>query len=313
MSLLVVGSVAFDAVETPFGKRDQMLGGSASHFSISASFFTDVRVVAVVGGDFSSDELAVFAKHHVDTTDLEVVPDGETFRWFGRYEYDLNVAHTLDTHLNVFAGFEPKLSDASKNSRLVFLGNIQPDLQRGVRAQVPNAELVALDTMNLWIDTTRESLQKTIEVVDLLIVNDAEARQLAEEANLIKAARKILSWGPHTLIVKRGEYGAAMFTKDEYFAIPAYPLEAVFDPTGAGDTFAGGLMGYLASQEKLDTAALRRAMIFGSVMASFNVEEFGTERVQRLTHEEINQRFRDFKRFTHFEEIPFERVAQASK
>lgn len=309
MSLLVVGSVAFDAVETPFGKRDQMLGGSASHFSISASFFTDVRVVAVVGGDFGSDQLAVFAKHNVDTTDLEVVTEGKTFRWFGRYEYDLNVAHTLDTHLNVFAGFEPKLSNGSKNSRLVFLGNIQPDLQRGVRAQVPNAELVALDTMNLWIDTTRDSLQKTIEVVDLLIVNDAEARQLAEEPNLIKAARKILSWGPHTLIVKRGEYGAAMFTGEEYFAIPAYPLEAVFDPTGAGDTFAGGLMGYLASQEKLDHGALRRAMIFGSVMASFNVEEFGTDRVQRLTYEEINQRFSDFKRFTHFEEIPFERAA----
>jgi sugar/nucleoside kinase (ribokinase family) len=251
----------------------------------------------------------VFAKHNVDTTDLEVVTEGKTFRWFGRYEYDLNVAHTLDTHLNVFAGFEPKLSNGSKNSRLVFLGNIQPDLQRGVRAQVPNAELVALDTMNLWIDTTRDSLQKTIEVVDLLIVNDAEARQLAEEPNLIKAARKILSWGPHTLIVKRGEYGAAMFTGEEYFAIPAYPLEAVFDPTGAGDTFAGGLMGYLASQEKLDHGALRRAMIFGSVMASFNVEEFGTDRVQRLTYEEINQRFSDFKRFTHFEEIPFERAA----
>ena len=308
MSLLVVGSVAFDAVETPFGKRDRMLGGAASHFSIAASFFTDVRVVAVVGGDFGKDELAVFANHKVDTTDLEVVADGKTFRWFGRYEYDLNVAHTLDTHLNVFAGFQPKLSDGAKNSRLVFLGNIRPDLQRGVREQVPNAELVALDTMNLWIDTTRESLQKTIEVVDLLIVNDAEARQLAEEANLMKAARKILSWGPHTLIVKRGEYGAAMFTKDEYFAIPAYPLEAVFDPTGAGDTFAGGLMGYLSSQEKLDEAALRRAMIFGSVMASFNVEEFGTERVQRLTHDEINQRFRDFKRFTHFEEIPFEKA-----
>lgn len=313
MSLLVVGSVAFDAVETPFGKRDQMLGGSASHFSISASFFTDVRVVAVVGGDFGKDELAVFASHNVDTTDLEIIADGKTFRWFGRYEYDLNVAHTLDTHLNVFAGFEPKLSADSKKSRLVFLGNIQPDLQRGVRAQVPDAELVALDTMNLWIDTTRESLQKTIEVVDLLIVNDAEARQLAEEPNLIKAARKILSWGPHTLIVKRGEYGAAMFTKDEYFAIPAYPLEAVFDPTGAGDTFAGGLMGYLASQTKLDENALRRAMIFGSVMASFNVEEFGTERVQRLTHEEINQRFRDFKRFTHFEEIPFERAVLAAQ
>jgi sugar/nucleoside kinase (ribokinase family) len=210
----------------------------------------------------------------------------------------------------VFAGFEPKLSAGSKKSRLVFLGNIQPDLQRGVREQVPGAELVALDTMNLWINTTREALQKAIEVVDLLIVNDAEARQLTEEPNLIKAARKILSWGPRTLIVKRGEYGAAMFTKEAYFAIPAYPLESVFDPTGAGDTFAGGLMGYLASQEKLDEAALRRAMIFGSVMASFNVEEFGTERVQRLSHQEINQRFSDFKRFTNFEEIPFERAAQ---
>lgn len=313
MSLLVVGSVAFDAVETPFGKRERMLGGSASHFSISASFFTDVQVVAVVGGDFGAAERDVFARHNIDTTDLEIVPDGKTFQWHGRYEYDLNVAHTLETQLNVFAGFEPKLSDSSKQARLVFLGNIQPDLQRGVRAQVPDAEMVALDTMNLWIETTRDSLQKTIEVVDLVIINDAEARQLAEEPNLIKAARKILSWGPGTLIVKRGEYGAAMFTRDEYFAIPAYPLEAVFDPTGAGDTFAGGLMGYLSSQEKVDHAALRRAMIFGSVMASFNVEEFGTERVQRLTHDEINQRFRDFKRFTHFEEIPFERAVSAVK
>ena len=311
MSLLVVGSVAFDSVETPFGKRERMLGGSASHFSISASFFTDVRVVAVVGGDFGHDERGVFARCNIDTTDLEVIPDGKTFRWFGRYEYDLNVAHTLDTHLNVFAGFQPKLSNGSKSARLVFLGNIQPDLQRGVREQVPDAELVALDTMNLWINTTRESLQKTIEVVDLMIINDAEARQIADQPNLIKAARKILSWGPHTLIVKRGEYGAAMFTRNEYFAIPAYPLESVFDPTGAGDTFAGGLMGYLASQEKLDEAALRRAMIFGSVMASFNVEEFGTERIQRLTHDEINQRFRDFKRITHFEEIPFERAVRA--
>jgi len=313
MSLLVVGSVAFDNVETPFGKRERMLGGAASHFSISASFFTDVRVVAVVGGDFGQTERDVFAGHNIDTSDLEVIPEGKTFQWHGRYEYDLNVAHTLDTQLNVFAGFEPKLSESSKQARLVFLGNIQPDLQRGVRQQVPDAELVALDTMNLWIDITRDSLQKTIEVVDLVIINDAEARQLTEEPNLIKAARKILSWGPHTLIVKRGEFGAAMFTKDEYFAIPAYPLEAVFDPTGAGDTFAGGLMGYLSSQEKIDAGALRRAMIFGSVMASFNVEEFGTERVQRLTHDEINQRFRDFKRFTHFEEIPFERAVSAVK
>jgi sugar/nucleoside kinase (ribokinase family) len=311
MSLLVVGSVAFDAVETPFGQRPRMLGGSASHFSIAASFFTDVRLVAVVGGDFGPGEEEVFRRHNIDTTDLERIPDGKTFLWRGRYEYDLNVAHTLETQLNVFAGFQPKLSAGSKQARLVFLGNIQPDLQRGVREQIPNAELVALDTMNLWIETTRDSLQRTIAVVDLVIINDAEARQLADEPNLIKAAHKILSWGPRSLIVKRGEYGAAMFTKEEYFAIPAYPLEAVFDPTGAGDTFAGGLMGYLASQETIDEAGMRRAMIFGSVMASFNVEEFGTERVQRLNYDEINQRFREFKRFTHFEEIPFERAVRA--
>lgn len=306
MSLLVVGSVAFDAVETPFGKCEKMLGGSASHFSVSASFFTDVQIVGVVGGDFSADEQAVFDAHGVDTSDLERVPDGKTFRWFGRYDYDLNVAHTLDTHLNVFADFQPKLSEKSKGARLVFLGNIQPDLQRGVREQVPNAELVALDTMNLWIETARESLLRTIAGVDVVIINDAEARQLTEIPNLIKAARTILSWGPKALIVKRGEYGAALFTSDSYFAIPAYPLETVFDPTGAGDTFAGGFMGYLASQPTLDEAAMRRAMIFGSVMASFNVEEFGTARVQRLTHNEINERFRTFKQMTHFEEIPFE-------
>ncbi len=313
MSLLVVGSVAFDAVETPFGKCEKMLGGSASHFSISASFYTDVRIVGVVGGDFSDSEQQVFDKHNVDISDLERIPDGRTFRWFGRYEYDLNVAHTLDTQLNVFADFQPKLSEESKAARLVFLGNIQPELQRGVREQVPNAELVALDTMNLWIETARDSLLRTIKGVDVVIINDAEARQLTEIPNLIKAARTILSWGPKALIVKRGEYGAALFTRENYFAIPAYPLESVFDPTGAGDTFAGGFMGYLSSQEKLDEAAMRRAMIFGSVMASFNVEEFGTARVQRLTHEEINKRFRAFKQMTHFEEIPFERAVQALK
>ena len=312
MSLLVVGSVAFDAVETPFGKRDKLLGGSATHFSISASYFTDVRVVGVVGGDFSPAEEDVFKQHGVDTSDLERIPGGKTFFWRGRYEYDLNTAHTLDTQLNVFADFKPKLSDASRRSRLVFLGNIQPDLQREVREQVAGAELVALDTMNYWIESAREALTNAIKVVNVLIVNDAEARQLAEEPNLIRAARKILSWGPKALIVKRGEYGAALFTQESYFAIPAYPLESVFDPTGAGDTFAGGFMGYLASQEKLDEAAMRRAMIFGSVMASFNVEEFGTERVQRLTHDEINGRFRTFKRMTNFEEIPFERAVHAA-
>jgi sugar/nucleoside kinase (ribokinase family) len=312
MSLLVVGSVAYDAVETPFGKCEKMLGGSASHFSISASYFTDVRIVGVVGGDFGSEDQNVFDDHNVDTADLEHVPEGETFRWYGRYDYDLNVAHTLDTQLNVFADFKPKLSEESKSARLVFLGNIQPDLQRQVREQIPNAELVALDTMNLWIETARDSLLRTIRGVDVVIINDAEARQLTAIPNLIKAARTILSWGPRALIVKRGEYGAALFTNDSYFAIPAYPLESVFDPTGAGDTFAGGLMGYLSSQEKLDEAAMRRAMIFGSVMASFNVEEFGTARVQKLTHDEINERFRAFKEMTNFEEIPFERSVQAA-
>ena len=289
-----------------------MLGGSASHFSISASYFTDVSIVGVVGGDFGDDDAIVFATHSIDTTDLEKIPDGKTFRWFGRYDYDLNVAHTLDTQLNVFADFKPKLSERSKQSRLVFLGNIQPDLQREVREQLPNAELVALDTMNLWIDNTRESLLRTIKGVDVVIINDAEARQLTEIPNLIKAARTILSWGPKALIVKRGEYGAALFTGESYFAIPAYPLESVFDPTGAGDTFAGGFMGYLSSQDDLDEAAMRRAMIFGSVMASFNVEEFGTARVRRLTQAEINDRFSAFKRMTHFDEIPFERAVASN-
>lgn len=313
MSLLVVGSVAFDAVETPFGKREKMLGGSATHFSIAASFFTDVRVVGVVGGDFTSEEEQVFARREIDTTDIERIPDGQTFFWRGRYDFDLNTAHTLDTQLNVFADFKPKLSDASKNARLVFLGNIQPDLQSEVREQVKGAELVALDTMNYWINTVPDSLIEAIKKVNVVIINDAEARQLADEPNIIKAARKILSWGPKALIVKRGEYGAAMFTPETYFAIPAYPLESVFDPTGAGDTFAGGFMGYLASQEQMDEAAMRRAMIFGSVMASFNVEEFGTERVQRLTQDEINARFRTFKQMTNFEEIPFERAARAAQ
>ena len=313
MSLLVVGSVAYDAVETPFGKCDRMLGGSASHFSISASYFTDVRIVGVVGGDFRNAEQEVFDSHGIDTSDLERIPDGKTFFWQGRYEYDLNVAHTLATDLNVFADFQPKLSAASKSARLVFLGNIQPDLQRGVREQVPDAELVALDTMNLWIDSARESLLRTIRGVDLVIINDAEARQLTDIPNLIKAARTILSWGPGALIVKRGEYGAALFTPESYFAIPAYPLESVFDPTGAGDTFAGGFMGYLSSQDKLDEEAMRRAMIFGSVMASFNVEEFGTSRTQRLTQDEMNDRFRAFKRMTSFEEIPFQRAVQSTR
>ncbi len=306
MSLLVVGSVAFDAVQTPFGEREKMLGGSATHFSLSASFFTDVRVVGVVGEDFSASEFDVFAKRGIDTSDIERIENGKTFFWRGRYDFDLNTAHTLDTQLNVFADFKPKLSDAARQTPYIFLGNIQPDLQREVNQSITNKKLVALDTMNLWIDIAHESLIETIKDVDVMIINDAEARQLADEPNLHKAARKIRLMGPKTLIIKRGEYGAAMFSDSGYFTIPAYPLESVFDPTGAGDTFAGGLMGYLANHDSVDDATLRRAMIYGSVMASFNVEEFGTERVARLTHEEINERFREFKRMTHFEEVVFE-------
>ena len=304
MSLLVVGSVAFDAVETPFGKCEKMLGGSATHFSLSASFFTDVRVVAVVGGDLGEEEMEVFRRRGINTDDIERVPSGKTFFWRGRYDFDLNTAHTLDTQLNVFAYFMPKLSPESRRARLVFLGNIQPELQLGVREQVRGSELVAVDTMDYWIKSVPEQVKAIAGAVDVVIINDAEARRLAGESNLIRAAREILSWGPRALVVKRGEYGAAMFTKETYFATPAYPLESVFDPTGAGDTFAGGFMGYLASHASVDEATLRRAIIFGSVMASFNVEEFGTDRVRRLTREEINARFRDFKRMTHFEEIP---------
>ncbi len=311
MSLTVVGSVAFDALETPFGKRDRVLGGAATHFSLSAGFYTDVNAVGIVGNDFGDEEWSVFERHNINTDDIEVVSDGKTFFWRGKYEYDMNTAHTLDTQLNVFETFDPKLSENSKNSDLLFLANIVPMIQKDVREQ-SNAKFVAMDTMNFWIDSMKDAVIETIKVVDCVIINDAEARQLADNPNVIKAAKSILDMGPKAVVIKRGEYGAALFTNETYFAIPAYPLESVFDPTGAGDTFAGGFMGYLASQDAVDEGAMRRAMIFGSVMASFNVEKFGTERVDALTHEEINGRFADFKRFTHFEEIPFERAQGVS-
>ncbi|HEX8367958.1 MAG TPA: PfkB family carbohydrate kinase [Pyrinomonadaceae bacterium] len=312
MSLTVVGSVAFDALETPFGKRDKILGGAGTHFALSASFFTQLNVVGVVGNDFTETEMDVFRRHNINTDDIERVPDGKTFFWRGRYDYDLNTAHTLETQLNVFETFQPKLSEASKNNRLLFLANIVPMIQKDVREQCPDAEFVAMDTMNFWIDSMKDAVIETAKVVDCVIINDAEARQLADEPNIHKAAKKIMEIGDlRALVIKRGEYGAALYTKENYFAIPAFPLESVFDPTGAGDTFAGGFMGYLASQIEITDDTLRRAMIYGSVMASFNVEEFGTERVDRLTHEEINQRFREFKRITHFEEIPFERATSA--
>ncbi|MGB7200975.1 MAG: PfkB family carbohydrate kinase [Pyrinomonadaceae bacterium] len=311
MSLTVVGSVAFDALETPFGKRDRILGGAATHFGLSASFFTKVNAVGVVGGDFATDEWAVFKRHAINTDDIEVVADGKTFFWSGRYDYDMNTAHTLDTQLNVFETFDPKLSDNSKNAKLLFLANILPSLQKQVREQCPNAKFVAMDTMNFWISSMKDAVIETIKVVDCIIINDAEARQLTDEPSIYKAARKIMDYGLKAVVIKRGEYGATLFTQSGYFVAPAYPLESVFDPTGAGDTFAGGFMGYLASQSEIDDDTLRRACIYGSVMASFNVEKFGTERVDGLDYPEINERFKAFKTMTHFDDIPFERTTAA--
>ena len=311
MSLTVVGSVAFDALETPFGKRDKILGGAATHFGLSASFFTDVNAVGVVGGDFGDQEWAVFKRHNINTDDIQIVRDGKTFFWKGRYDYDMNTAHTLDTQLNVFETFEPKLSENSRNCKLLFLANILPMLQKQVREQCSDAKFVAMDTMNFWISSMKDALIETIKVVDCIIINDAEARQLTEEPSIHTAAKKIMAMGPKAVVIKRGEYGATLFTEDGYFVVPAYPLESVFDPTGAGDTFAGGFMGYLASQENIDESVMRRAMVYGSVMASFNVEKFGTERVDALEHSEINERFAAFKRMTHFDEVPFERGVAA--
>jgi sugar/nucleoside kinase (ribokinase family) len=300
MSLLVVGSVALDSVRTPFGYRERSLGGAATHFSVAASFFTDVSVVAVVGADFTEEDGAVFRERNINTENLQRIPDGKTFRWIAEYGFDLNTARTIDTELNVFANFKPQLSEAARRAPFLFLANIQPELQREVRQQVA-ARFVAMDTMNYWIERTRDELLKTIAVVDALIINDAEARELAGEPNLIRAARKILELGPRMLVVKRGEYGAALFTNHSYFATPAFPLENVFDPTGAGDSFAGGFMGYLAQAGKIDDHTLRRAIICGSVMASFNCEEFSCDRLRRLTPGEIRARFHEFKEFTHFE------------
>jgi sugar/nucleoside kinase (ribokinase family) len=309
MSLTAVGSIAFDSVRTPFGERDRMLGGSAVHFSLAASFFTEVRVVGPVGDDFGDEELAVLEGRGVITDDIERVAGGETFFWRGHYGYDMNIAHTDDTRLNVFADFEPKLSDASRNAEMLFLGNIQPELQRQVRAACPRAEFSALDSMNLWIDTERESLSQAIAEVDCLLLNDAEVRALTREPNLARAAREAMEMGPGVVVAKRGEYGAALFSREEFFAIPGYLLEEVRDPTGAGDSFAGGFLGYLDSRRAagtsvFDYATLRQAMAYGSVLASFNVEDFGTERVAALTREEIEERLRAFRRITHFEVEP---------
>jgi cytidine kinase len=309
MSLTAVGSIAFDSVRTPFGERDRMLGGSAVHFALAASFFTDVRVVGPVGEDFGEDELGVLERRGVITDDIERVEGGQTFFWRGHYEYDMNVAHTDDTQLNVFADFDPKLSDDARRAQMLFLGNIQPDLQRSVRTRCREAEFAALDSMNLWIETTQDSLKSAIAEVDCLLLNDAEIRELTGEPNLARAARAAMKMGPRVVVAKRGEYGAALFSGDDFFAIPGFMLEDVCDPTGAGDTFAGGFLGYLnsrraAGESTNDLGALRQGMAYGSVLASFNVEGFGTERIQSLTRDEIDQRLREFREVTHFDAEP---------
>jgi sugar/nucleoside kinase (ribokinase family) len=308
MSLTAVGSIAFDSVRTPFGERERMLGGSAVHFALAATFFTEVRIVGPVGDDFGEAEIRVLEEREVSTGDIERVKGGQTFFWRGHYEYDMNIAHTDETRLNVFADFDPKLSDASREADLLFLGNIDPELQSRVRASCRGA-FAALDSMNFWLDSAREALTKAIAEADCLLLNDAELRELTSEPNLARAARAAMELGPGVVVAKRGEYGAALFSRDEFFAIPGYLLEDVRDPTGAGDSFAGGFLGYLDSRQAagdsvLNPTVLRRAMAYGSVLASFNVEDFGTERVQALSREEIEDRLRDFRRITHFEVEP---------
>jgi len=302
VSILVVGSVAFDSVETPFGKADNVLGGSATYFSTAASYFSEVKLVAVVGEDFPDEHIDFLKSKGVDVDGLQKM-QGKTFRWEGRYDYDLNEAHTLATHLNVFEKFQPEVPEAYRKSSYVFLANIDPDIQWNVLEQVKKPKFVACDTMNFWIEGKPEALKRLLSKVDLFVLNEGEAREFAKEPNLIKASKKILSYGPKTVIIKRGEYGALMFNGGAIFSAPAYPLESIFDPTGAGDSFAGGLMGYLANTDDTSESNIRQAIIFGSVMASFNVEDFSLNRLKTLTLKEIQERYRQFKQLTHFEDI----------
>lgn len=310
MSITVVGSIAFDAVQTPFGERERMLGGAATHFALGASFFDRVHLVGPVGDDFGEQEMAVLGIRGSDLSDVERVSGGRTFFWRGRYGWDLNTRDTLDTQLNVFEHFAPKLSPASRACDVLFLANIQPGLQLQVREQCADARFVALDSMNLWIDIARQELDAVIARIDCLILNDEELRQLTGKPNLISAARAIVrpdggGPAPSIVVAKQGGYGAALITADDFFALPAYPLQDVVDPTGAGDTFAGGFVGFVASQigTPLNGQVLRNAMAYGTALASFNVERFGTEAMCDVTAAEVRQRVHDLHRFASFDPI----------
>jgi sugar/nucleoside kinase (ribokinase family) len=303
MSITVVGSVAFDGVKTPFGEREKMLGGAATHFALAASFFDTVRVVGPVGDDFGSAELDALATRGTDISDVEHVAGGQTFFWKGEYGWDLNSRETLATDLNVFADFEPKLSEPSRDCDVLFLANIQPELQLSVLEQCHEPSFVALDSMNLWIDIARDALVKVIERVDCVILNDAEMRQLTVKPSLLGAAREIMAMGPSVVVAKQGEYGASLYTGDTFFSLPAYPLESVIDPTGAGDTFAGGFVGHMARNldQLTSERVLRQAVAYGIALSSYNVEEFGTERVIRLTADEVQERIASLQGMTQFE------------
>ncbi|MBI3404482.1 MAG: sugar kinase [Acidobacteria bacterium] len=300
MSLVVVGSVAFDALETPFGRVARTLGGAATYFSVAASFFTQVRLVGIVGDDFTARDAAVFNGRSINLEGLERA-QGKSFFWAGRYSDDLNHRDTLVTELNVFANFQPKLPPSYRDSQYLFLANIDPTLQRSVLTQMRRRpKLVALDTMNYWIERTPVELRKTLKVIDVLVINDTETKQLAGDKNLLKAAHKVMKMGPKTLVVKRGEYGAVLLTKNSIFSVPGYPLREPHDPTGAGDAFAGGFMGAIAASGRVNDRSLRRAMVYGSVLGSFTVEEMGLDRLRRLTRREIDSRAREFARLTQF-------------
>ncbi len=300
--LLVAGTVAYDSIETPFGKADNVLGGSALHFTNAASFFTDVGIVATVGSDFDMDGISFLKERSVDMSGIEV-DHGKTFRWEGKYGYDLNQAITLKTELNVIETFKPKVPEEYRNAEFLFLANIDPELQLHVIEQVTKPVALVLDTMNFWIENKYEALMKVIGRVDMLVINEAELREITEEHNLLKGARKLIDLGPVCIVVKRGEYGVFMMNRDEVFLAPAYPLEDVFDPTGAGDTFAGGFMGYLANVGEATSETVKQAIIMGTVMASFNVEDFSINRIKRLTMPEIKQRYHALKGCMRFGDI----------
>jgi len=299
MSVLVVGTVAFDSIETPFGSAERILGGSASYFALGASFFAPVRVVGVIGEDFPQDYLDLFAQRKIDTDGVERAA-GDTFHWRGRYHEDINVRDTVELHLNVLAGFEPKLPDPYRDAEYVFLGNIDPLMQMEVLDQLRRVRLVACDTMDHWIRTSNDALKKVLRRIEMLVINDSEARLLSGYDNIVKAAREILKMGPRMVLIKRGEYGVLQFSDSSIFATPAYPLEQVFDPTGAGDSFAGGLMGHLARSGDRSQGGLRRAIVYGSVVASFTVEDFGVKRLAGVSLEEIEERYRQFVELTDF-------------